>query len=97
MNDIHSLSHSKWNCKYHIVFTSKYRRQIVYGQIKANMGNIPQQLCEQKKINIIEAETCPDHIHILVELPPHISVASFIGYLKGKSPLMIFDRNANLK
>lgn len=97
MDDNHSLSHSKWNCKYHIVFAPKYRRQIIYGQIKADIGKILRQLCEQKKVNIIEAEGCPDHIHMLVEIPPHMSVASFMGYLKGKSSLMIFDRHANLK
>ena len=97
MNDNHSLSHSKWNCKYHIVFAPKYRRQVVYGQLKADIGKILQTLCEQKKVNIIEAEACPDHIHMLVEIPPNISVAQFMGYLKGKSSLMIFDRHANLK
>lgn len=97
MDDNHSLSHSKWNCKYHIVFAPKYRRQIIYGQIKADIGKMLRQLCEQKKVNIIEAEACPDHIHMLVEIPPHMSVASFMGYLKGKSSLMIFDRHANLK
>lgn len=97
MDDNHSLSHSKWNCKYHIVFAPKYRRQIIYGQIKADIGKILRQLCEQKKVNIIEAEACPDHIHMLVEIPPHMSVASFMGYLKGKSSLMIFDRHANIK
>ena len=97
MDDNHSLSHSKWNCKYYIVFAPKYRRQIIYGQIKADIGKILWQLCEQKKVNIIEAEACPNHIHMLVEIPPHKSVASFMGYLKGKSSLMIFDRHANLK
>ena len=97
MNDDHNLSHSKWNCKYYIVFAPKYRRQIIYGQIKADIGKILWQLCEQKKVNIIEAEACPNHIHMLVEIPPHKSVASFMGYLKGKSSLMIFDRHANLK
>ena len=97
MIDNHSLSHSKWNCKYHIVFAPKYRRQVIYGQLKADIGKILRQLCEQKKVNIIEAEACPDHIHMLVEIPPNISVASFMGYLKGKSSLMIFDRHANLK
>ena len=97
MDDNHSLSHSKWNCKYHIVFAPKYRRQVIYGQIKADIGKILRQLCKQKKVNIIEAEACPDYIHMLVEIPPHISVASFMGYLKGKSSLMIFDRHANLK
>ena len=97
MNDNHSLSHSKWNCKYHIVFAPKYRRQVVYWQLKADIGKILRTLCEQKKVNIIEAEACPDHIHMLVEIPPNISVAQFMGYLKGKSSLMIFDRHANLK
>ncbi len=85
MNDNHSLSHSKWNCKYHIVFAPKYRRQVVCGQLKADIGKILRTLCEQKKVNIIEAEACPDHIHMLVEIPPNISVAQFMGYLKGKS------------
>ena len=97
MNDNHSLSHSKWNCKYHIVFAPKYRRQVVCGQLKADIGKILRTLCEQKKVNIIEAEACPDHIHMLVEIPPNISVAQFMGYLKGKSSQMIFDRHANLK
>ena len=97
MNDNHSLAHSKWNCKYHIVFAPKYRRQLIYGQIKADIGKILRTLCEQKKVNIIEAEACPDHIHMLVEIPPNLSVAQFMGYLKGKSSLMIFDKHANLK
>ena len=97
MNDNHSLSHSKWNCKYHIVFAPKYRRQVIYGKIKTDIGNILRTLSEQKKVNIIEAEACPDHIHMLVEIPPNISVAQVMGYLKGKSALMIFDRHANLK
>ena len=97
MNDINSLAHSKWNCKYHIVFAPKYRRQIIYGKIKADIGVILRKLCEQKGVNIIEAEACEDHIHMLVEIPPKLSVAQFMGYLKGKSSLMIFDRHANLK
>ncbi len=97
MNDSESLSHSKWNCKYHIVFAPKYRRQVIYGKIKADIGKILRQLCEQKKVEIIEAEACPDHIHMLVSIPPNISVSSFMGYLKGKSSLMIFDRHANMK
>ena len=97
MNDINSLSHSKWNCKYHIVFAPKYRRQVIYGKIRVDIGVILRKLCEQKGVNIIEAETCPDHIHMLVEIPPKLSVAQFMGYLKGKSSLMIFDRHANLK
>ncbi len=97
MQDVNSLSHSKWNCKYHIVFAPKYRRQVIYGKIKADIGKILRQLCEMKGVEIIEAEACSDHIHMLVSIPPHLSVASFMGYLKGKSSLMIFDRHANLK
>ena len=95
--DIDSLSHSKWNCKYHIVFAPKYRRQIIYGQIKADIGRILRLLCERKGVEIIEANACLDHIHMLVSIPPKLSVAQFMGYLKGKSSLMIFDRHANLK
>ena len=97
MNDNKSLSHSKWNCKYHIVFAPKYRRMAIYGQIRVDIGKILRKLCEQKSVEIIEAETCPDHIHMLVSIPPNLSVAQFMGYLKGKSALMIFDRHANLK
>ena len=97
MNDSKSLSHTKWNCKYHIVFAPKYRRQIVYGKIKADIGKIIRQLCEMKQVEIHEAEACPDHIHLLVSIPPSLSVSQFMGYLKGKSSLMIFDRHANLK
>ena len=97
MNDTNSLSQSKWNCKYHIVFAPKYRRQAIYGKIKADIGQILRQLCKQKQVEIIEAEACPDHIHMLVSIPPHLSVAQFMGFLKGKSSLMIFDRHANLK
>lgn len=96
-DDVKSLSHSKWRCKYHIVFAPKYRRQIVYGQLKADIGKILRSLCERKGVNIISAECCPDHIHMLVEIPPHMSVSSFMGYLKSKSSLMIFDRHTNLK
>ena len=92
-----SLAHSKWNCKYHIVFAPKYRRQIIYGKIKADIGQIIRKLCEHKGVEIIEANACSDHIHMLVSIPPKISVSSFMGYLKGKSSLMIFDRHANLK
>ena len=97
MNDSKSLSHTKWNCKYHIVFAPKYRRQIVYGKVKADIGKILRQLCEMKQVEIHEAEACPDHIHMLVSIPPSLSVSQFMGYLKGKSSLMIFDRHANLK
>ena len=95
--DTNSLSHTTWNCKYHIVFAPKYRRQIIYGKIKKDIGDIIRKLCEWKGVEIIEAEACPDHIHMLVSIPPKISVSSFMGYLKGKSSLMIFDRHANMK
>jgi len=95
--DTKSLAHSKWRCKYHIVFAPKYRRQVIYGKIKADIGVILRKLCEYKGVEILEANACPDHIHMLVSIPPKISVASFVGYLKGKSSLMIFDRHANLK
>ena len=97
MNDINSLSHSKWRCKYHIVFAPKYRRQVIYGEIKRDIGKILRQLCENKGVEILEAELCKDHVHMLVSIPPNLSVAQFVGYLKGKSSLMIFDRHANLK
>ena len=96
-DDINSLSHSKWRCKYHIVFAPKYRRKEIYGDIRKDIGVILRKLCEQKTVEIIEAELCPDHIHMLVSIPPNLSVAQFVGYLKGKSALMIFDRHANLK
>ncbi len=96
MNDIKSLSHTKWNCKYHIVFAPKYRRQIIYGKIKADIGKILRQLCEMKQVEIIEAEACPDHIHMLVSIPLSLSVSQFMWCLKGKSSLMIFDRHVNL-
>lgn len=95
--DNNSLSHTKWNCKYHIVFCPKYRRQVIYGKLRAEIGKILRQLCAYKGVEIIEAEACSDHIHMLVSIPPKISVSSFMGYLKGKSSLMIFDKFANLK
>lgn len=95
--DTESLSHTQWNCKYHIVFAPKYRRQVIYGKIKADIGVILRKLCEIKEVEIIEANACPDHIHMLVSIQPKISVSSFVGYLKGKSSLMAFDRHANLK
>ena len=97
MTDTNSLSHSKWNCKYHIVFAPKYRRKVIYQKIKVDIGKILRKLCENKGVEIHEAEACPDHIHMLVSIPPNISIAQFMGYLKGKSTLMIFDRHANLK
>ena len=95
--DKNSLSHTTWNCKYHIVFAPKYRRQIIYGKIKVEIGKILRTLCERKGVEIIEAEACPDHIHMLVSIPPKYSVSEFMGYLKGKSSLMIFDKYANMK
>ncbi len=95
--DTESLSHTVWKCKYHIVFTPKYRRQIIYGKYKASIGEIIRELCERKGVEILEANACPDHIHMLVSIPPKISVSQFLGYLKGKSSLMIFDRHAELK
>jgi len=95
--DNKSLAHTKWNCKYHIVFAPKYRRQIIYEKIKKDIGQIIRKLCEYKGVEIIEANACKDHIHMLVSVPPKLSVSQFVGYLKGKSSLMIFDRHANLK
>ena len=97
INDINSLSHSKWNCKYHIVFAPKYRRQAFYGKYRAEIGKIIRKLCEWKGVNIIEAEVCPDHIHLLVEIPPKYSVSSFMGYLKGKSATMLYEQFGELK
>ena len=95
--DTSSLAHTKWECKYHIVFAPKYRRQIIYGKIKMDIGQMLRKLCEYKGIEIIEAEACKDHIHMLVSIPPKYSVAQIMGYLKGKSSLMIFEKYANLK
>lgn len=95
--DSESLAHTTWNCKYHIVFAPKYRRQIIYGKIKKDIGIILRKLCEYKGVKIIEANACKDHIHMLGSIPPKLSVAQFMGYLKGKSSLQIFDRHANLK
>ena len=95
--DNNSLSHRKWNCKYHIVFAPKYKRKVAYGKIKQDIANILSMLCKRKGVKIVEAEICPDHVHMLVEIPPSMSVSYFVGYLKGKSTLMIFERHANLK
>ena len=92
-----SLSHTKWLCKYHIVFTSKYRRKAIYGQYKESIGQILRQLCNYKGVEIVEGHLMPDHIHMPVSIPPKYSVSQFMGYLKGKSSLMIFDKHANLK
>ena len=95
--DKNTLSHTTWECKYHLIFAPKYRRQIIYGKIKTDVGKILRELCERKGIEIIEAELCKDHIHMLVKIPPKYSVSEIMGYLKGKSSLMIFDRHANLR
>ena len=97
LNDVHSLSHSKWNCKYHIVFAPKYRRKVFYGEKRNAIGKILRQLCEWKGVTILEAEACPDHIHLFVEIPPKMSVSSFMGYLKGKSATMIYEQFGELK
>ena len=89
--DNNSLSHTKWRCKYHIVFAPKFRRQEIYGKLKKDIGQILRELCQRKGINIIEAELCPDHVHMLIEVPPKYSISEIMGYLKGKSSLMIFD------
>ena len=95
--DTNSLAHTKWNCKYHIVFAPKYRRKEIYGEKKQEIGKILRQLCEWKGVRIVEAHACVDHIHMLVEISPKMSVSSFVGFLKGKSSLMIFEKFANLK
>ena len=95
--DTDSLSHTRWNCKYHIVFAPKYRRQVIYGKIKKDIGLMLRKLCEYKQIEILEAEVCRDHIHMLVSIPPKYSVSQIMGYLKGKSSLMIFEKYANMK
>ena len=95
--DVNSLAHTQYECKYHIVFAPKYRRQIIYGKIKVDIGRMLRKLCEYKGVEIIEAEACPDHIHMLVSIPPKYSVAQIVGYLKGKSSLMIYEKYANLK
>ena len=95
--DTSSLAHTKWECKYHIVFAPKYRRQVIYGKIKQDIGQMLRKLCEYKGVEIIEAEACKDHIHMLVSIPPKYSVAQIMGYLKGKSSLMIYEKYANMK
>ena len=97
MNDNKSLAHTTWNCKYHIVFAPKYRRKILYGEKRSEIGKILRELCNWKGVKKIEGEVCPDHIHMLVEIPPKMSVSSFMGFLKGKSSLIIHERHANLK
>lgn len=97
LNDIHSLSHTKWNCKYHIVFAPKYRRKVFYQEKRAEVGKILRQLCEWKGVRLLEGEVCPDHVHILVEIPPKMSVSGFMGYLKGKSSTMLYEKFGELK
>ena len=97
MNDINSLSHTKWNCKYHIVFAAKYRRKVFYKEKREAIGKILRQLCEWKGVKIIEAEACPDHIHIFVEIPPKYSISGFMGYVKGKSSTMLYEQFGELK
>ncbi len=95
--DTDSLAHTTWNCKYHIVFAPKYRRKVFYGEKRREIGAILRQLCEWKGVEIIEAEVCKDHIHMLLSIPPKYSVYQIVGYLKGKSSLMIFEKYTNLK
>ena len=97
MNDSNSLAHTKWNCKYHVVFALKYRRKVIYKEKRVEIGKILRMLCEWKSVRIIEAEVYPDHIHMLVEIPPKVAVSSFMGYLKGKSSLMIYEQFPELK
>lgn len=96
-NEIKKTAHSSYRCEYHIVFAPKYRRKVIYNEIKKDVGEILRKLCNEMKVEIIEAEACPDHIHMLVSIPPYMSIAQFVGTLKSKSALMIFDRHANLK
>ncbi len=95
--DNESLSHTRWNCKYHVVFAPKYRRQEIFGKLKTDIGKILRDLCDRKGIEIVEAELCRDHVHMLIKIPPKFSVSQIMGYMKGKSSLIIFDRHANLK
>ena len=95
--DTNSIAHTTWECKYHIVFAPKFRRKVIYGELRKDIGQILRMLCERKGVELIEGECCPDHVHLFVRIPPKIAVSDFVGYLKGKSSLMIFDRHANLK
>ncbi|WP_288297595.1 IS200/IS605 family transposase [uncultured Pyramidobacter sp.] len=95
--DISSLAHTKWKCKYHVIFAPKYRRQIIYGKIKQDIGLMLRKLCAYKEIEILEAEACKDHVHMLLSIPPKYSISQVMGYLKGKSSLMIYEKYANLK
>ena len=97
MEETHTLLHTTWNCKYHVVFAPKYRRQVFYGEKRQEIGGILRQLCKWKGVMILEAEVCPDHVHMLIEIPPKYSVSQFMGYLKGKSSLMIYEKWGNMK
>ena len=97
MNDLKTLSHTTWNCKYHLVFAPKYRRKAFYGERRYEIGKILRELCGWKGVTIIEAEVCSDHVHMLVEIPLKMSVSSFVGFLKGKSSLMVYERWSNIK
>ena len=97
MDDVRSLAHTKWNCKYHVVFAPKYRRKVFYGEKRLEIGAILRELCRWKGVEIIEAEVCPDHIHMLLAIPPKISVSGFMGFLKGKSSLMIYQKWGSMK
>ena len=97
MNNMNSLAHTSWNCKYHIVFAPKYRRKVFFGEKRAEIGKILRMLCEWKKVEIVEAEVCKDHVHMLVKIPPKVAVSNFMGYLKGKSSLMIYEKYPELK
>ena len=97
LNDVHTLSHATWNCKYHIVFAPKYRRKVFYGEKRLEIGAILRELCEWKGVKIITAEVCPDHVHMLVEIPPKMTVSGFMGFLKGKSSIMIYQKWGNMK
>ncbi|MBO4989533.1 MAG: IS200/IS605 family transposase [Clostridia bacterium] len=97
MEDINSLSHTKWNCKYHVVFAPKYRRKVFYEDKRLEIGAILRELCRWKGVEIIEAEVCPDHVHMLLEIPLKLSVSGFMGFLKGKSSLMIYQKWGNMK
>ena len=97
MNDMNSLAHTSWNCKYHIVFAPKYRRKVFFGEKREEIGKILRMLCEWKKVEIVEAEVCKDHVHMLVKIPPKVAVSNFMGYLKGKSSLMIYEKYPELK
>ena len=95
--DVNSLAHTKWNCKYHVVFAPKFRRKVIYNQLRVDIGKILRMLCDRKGIEIIEAEVCPDHVHMLISVPPKMSIAGVMGYIKGKSTLLIFERHADMK